>query len=175
MRHGPRVPAFFSQTRRARGSRVVLSGHDLDCGGRRRVRDGARFVECVGQATVVWREPPIYCLWSSEGALLQEWGGARAPVYFDFGDLGPADKLPFDQPTLWRLSPGGPNGRRHVVPVGKSLLVNAHLTGQPLEQTLSATVDRAEANRMMPRVPLAGPLARFERYMAGRLSRRRRF
>ena len=58
------------------------------------------------------------------------------PVYFDFGENEPGD-------MLWRLGPGSPNGWAYLLAMEKSLFLNGHLEGQPLEETCTGTMARA--------------------------------
>jgi competence protein CoiA len=145
--------------------------------GQRRARDRARFFASLHAAKVVCREPPIVSvpvLWN-ECALLRDWYPSRVSVYFDFGDSEPGDTARFDEPTLWRLNPGGQNGRAYLSPVPKSLFLKMHLEGLPFdERACTETIDRAVATFLMQQAPRPGPLAGFERHWARSQRARRR-
>src|SRR5262249_2203204 len=122
-----------------------------------------------------------------EGALLRDWGASRVPVYFDFGDSEPQDTFRFDMPTLWRLSPCGPNGTAYLSAVPKTFFLQAHRNGSPFEEMCTKAVERFAARHLSHAADWAysvamaasrpRPLIGFERYMARlqRARRRRRF
>lgn len=97
--------------------------------GLRRVRDKAQFFASIDAAIVVNREPLIVSVRSNECALLRDWAASRVPVYFDFGDSEPGDKLCFDAPILWRLNSSITNGWAYLSPISKALFLRTHLTG----------------------------------------------
>jgi len=99
-----------------------------------------------------------------DSALVRDWSGCKAPVYFDFGDAAP----------LWRLQPGSRDGMGYVIPVARSAFVQAHLQGEALEAHLTALVGEAlhdRARRAAGRAKLEG----FERYTAQQDLQRRRY
>jgi hypothetical protein len=102
-------------------------------------------------------------------------GTGRAPVYFNFGDSEPGDTPRFDTPTLWRLNPCGPNGWAYLSPVSKTAFLHIHLKGLPFEEDYSAAVERAAARYLILQAPRSRGLPVFERYIARREARRRRF
>jgi hypothetical protein len=132
--------------------------------GTRLKRDRAQFFASVDAAIVINREPPIVLVRWKEGALLRDWGASRVPVYFDFGD-----------DTLWRLNPCTPNGMTYLSPVLKTGFLHVHLKGPPSEEMISAEVERAAARYLMQQAPRPQPLKGFERFLAQRERRRRRF
>jgi competence protein CoiA len=115
-------------------------------------------------------EPRIVSVKWKEGALLRDWGASRVPVYFDFGDSEPEDALSFDTPTLLRLKPCDPNDKMYLSLVSKTSFFDAHLKGEPFEETCTEAIERAAADRVSKQAPQ--PLPDFERYMA-RLERAR--
>lgn len=146
--------------------------------GRRRARDRARFLASLEAAMVISRDPLIFSVPPTEGALLRDWVASRAPVYFDFGDGEPGDKLHFGK--LWRLSLRGPNGRTYLSPVPKTWFVQAHLkgltfdTGLTFEEMYTKIVDQSVTLYSMRQARQSRPLIGFERYMARRQRARRR-
>jgi competence protein CoiA len=138
--------------------------------GRRRKRDRKQFFSCLDARAVANGEPRIVAVLWKEGALLRDWEASRVPVYFDFGDSEPEDALSFDTPTLLRLKPCDPNGKMYLSLVSKTSFLDAHLKGEPFEETCTEAVERAAADRVSKQAPQ--PLPDFERYMA-RLERAR--
>lgn len=137
--------------------------------GRRRQQDMPRFVEALRAAPILYDRPRIVVVGSNQCALLRDWSASRAPVYFDFGEHEPGD-------ALWRLGPGRQNGRMYLMAVNKSLLVQSHLEGEPLEETAAQTMARAEVyhTNLLRRVQ-SRPLSSFERYSIRRQRKRSRF
>ena len=117
------------------------------------MRDKAQFFASIDAAIVVNREPLIVSVRSNEGALLRDWGASRVPVYFDFGDSEPGDKLCFDAPILWRLNPRGTNGRAYLSPVPKTLFLRVHLDGEPFEEMCTGAVERAAVRHLLQQAP----------------------
>jgi competence protein CoiA len=143
--------------------------------GRKRRRDKAQFFTALDAAVVFNREPLVVSIRSDEGALLRDWGASSVPVYFDFGDSEPGDKLHFDAPILWRLNLCTPNGMAYLSPLPKTLFLRVHLEGLD-EMDYSAAVKHALAVRAaLVRQQAPRPLIGFERYMAKQRARRRRF
>src|SRR5215470_12157637 len=102
-------------------------------------------------------------------------GGSRVPVYFDFGDSEPKDAVRFDAPTLWRLNPCDPNGKAYLAAVPKAVFLRAHLNGEPFEETCREVVERVAAHHLLKQAPRSRPLMGFERYLARRQLKQRRF
>jgi len=142
--------------------------------GRRRKLDKKQFFACFDARRVVNSEPRIVPVLWKEGALLRDWGGSRVPVYFDFRDSEPEDAVRFDAPTLWRLNPCDPNGKAYLAAVPKAGFLRAHLNGEPFEETCREVVERAVADCLQQALR-SRPLIGFERYMARRQLKRRRF
>jgi hypothetical protein len=102
----------------------------------RRALDLARFSKAVTDAIVLLDKPRIVAVAPDCCPLLRKWSTSRVPVYFDFGENEPGD-------MLWRLGPGSPNGWAYLLAMEKSLFLNGHLEGQPLEETCTGTMARA--------------------------------
>jgi len=85
--------------------------------GLRRERDQARFLKSWGEGTQVRADAPARSLWSGEGALLRDWVGSRAHVFFDFGE----------PERLWWLSPLSDDTWSYVVRVARAPFIEAHL------------------------------------------------
>ena len=144
--------------------------------GLRRKQDRTRFFTSLGAARVVKPKPLTVLFLSNECALLRDWAASRVPVFFDFGDVSePSD---FDKPILWRLKPSSSNGRVYLSPVLKTSFLDAHLKGLPLQGLdWSAAVERARSlpAARMQQAPRSGAAIGFDRYMARKEKRRRRF
>jgi competence protein CoiA len=148
--------------------------------GLRRKRYRTRFFTSLGAPTVVKFKPLTFLLPSNEGALLRDWAASRVPVFFDFGDLSePSDTLRFDKPILWRLNPRSLNGRVYLSPVLKTSFLDAHLKRLPLKGFDCSAVERARSLRaarsFMQQAPRSGAARGFDRYIARKEKRRRRF
>ena len=85
--------------------------------GLRRERDRARFLKSWEEGTQVRPGAPVRSLWSGEGALLRDWVGSRAHVFFDFGE----------PERLWWLSPLSDDTWAYVVRIARTPFVQAHL------------------------------------------------
>jgi competence protein CoiA len=162
-------------SREERQSREIFYGKMVWVdNGQRRKRDMAQFFASLRAAIVVSPKPLIVAVPPYKGALLRDWGASRVPVYFDFGDSEPDDKLRFNTPTLWRLDPVGRNSMAYLSPVPKTLFLRVHLQGLPFEERHTKAIERA-ADAMIQQAARSRPLADFERYMAEKQRARRRF
>jgi hypothetical protein len=142
--------------------------------GRRRERDSSQLFASLDATIVINREPLIVSV-PNEGALLRYWGGSRVPVYFDFGDSEPGNRLRFDAPILWRLDPRSPNGRAYLSPVSKTLFLHFLLKGVPFDEMYTEAVERVAAGVKQQDLRRSRPLIGFERYMARRQRARPHF
>lgn len=107
--------------------------------GLRRTRDRPRFFKALSCALVVRGKPLTLSIPKVEGALLRDWANSRAPVFFDFGEIGDLEKaFGFSAPVLWCLDPKSTNGWRHLVPVLRNSVKLAFLEGLPLKGTAYA-------------------------------------
>lgn len=73
--------------------------------GTRRKRDQVQFFDALNAGGRVSEKPIVRKIFSDECALLREWAGSQAPIFFDFGEVH----------RLWWLLPKGPNGKREYV------------------------------------------------------------
>ena len=150
--------------------------------GLRRKQHRVKFFASLGAPLNVSGKLPIFLVSSNEGALLRDWTASRVPVYFDFGDSEPGDTLCFNTPTLWRLNPGSLNGRAYLSPVPKWFFLRVHREGRSFEgkytetvKRIAAAVERAGVDYLKQQAARSRPLIGFERYMARRQLKRRRF
>jgi hypothetical protein len=150
--------------------------------GLRRKQDRVKFFASLGDPIAVIGKLQIFVAPSNEGALLRDWAASRVPVYFDFGDSEPGDTLRFNTPTLWRLNPRSPNGIAYLSPVPKRFFLRVHREEQSFEgkctesvNGIAADVERAVAGYLKQQAAWSRPLIGFERYMARRQRKRRRF
>jgi competence protein CoiA len=136
--------------------------------GARRKRDQPQFSRAFEQGTAVPCNVPLRTVFSDECALLREWCGSRAPVFFDFGEAVP----------LWCLLPGNANGKAYVGPFSRASFIELHL-GQDfagLLKTLSELVSihisgrRAQALNQRAQPSQSG----FQQYLARQRARSRR-
>jgi len=82
----------------------------------RRKRDGAQFAKAWTAGTPVGGNPFIRQVRADECALLRDWSGSYAPIFFDFGD----------GPTLWWLLARRPGEPMHVAPFSRADFIAIH-------------------------------------------------
>ena len=83
--------------------------------GLRRPRDKARFLKTWEEGTPVRRGSQLQRIWLGEGALLRDWAGSTADVFFDFGEE-----------MLWRLSPKSDGDWAYVARVSRAYFIETH-------------------------------------------------
>ncbi|WP_148283298.1 competence protein CoiA [Reyranella massiliensis] len=113
---------------------------------RRRTLDRARFFAAINAGTIIHPKPLLISVPSNRSALLRDWEGGVAPVYFDFGNNEPEDGFRSDEPLLWRLDPHRLGAQALLFPMNKTLFLQAHLIGEPLEATSAQFVIDAAAH-----------------------------
>ena len=141
-------------------------------------QDRVKFFASLGDAINVSDKLRIFLVPSNEGALLRDWGASRVPVYFDFRDSEPGDTQRFDTPTLWRLNPRSPNGSAYLRPVPKMFFLHVHRKGRPFEREcteIAAAIERAVADYLRQLASRFRAPTDFDRYLARRQQKRRRF
>jgi len=87
--------------------------------GTRRKRDEKQFIEALNAGTQLHATFPIKQIRSDECALLREWVGSYAPIFFDFGS---------EQALSWLIA-GRPDGRAYVGPISRASFVAMHRGG----------------------------------------------
>jgi len=87
--------------------------------GTRRKRDGKQFIEALKYGTQVDARLAIKLVRSDECALLREWVGSHAPIFFDFGS---------EQALSWLIA-GRPDGLAYVGPVSRASFIAMHRGG----------------------------------------------
>ncbi len=138
--------------------------------GRRRKRDAAQFLKCIGPC--VWGRPPfiIHVTNSEECALLRDWHSSPVPVYFDLG-VREEDGTP----VFWRRDPISRNGRVYLTPVSRDSFLKVHREGFDAEQKFSEGVGViVEHLRSTAQPPRSLPPSGFPRYLVRKRSFRRR-
>ena len=85
--------------------------------GLRRKNDVPGFQGALEQGTQIVANFPALKLQSKKGALLRDWAGSRAHVFFDFGD----------KHTLWWLSPNAGDTLAYVIRISRTEFISAHL------------------------------------------------
>lgn len=142
--------------------------------GLRRTRDRARFHAGIAAGSIVKFKPlTISFPLNRGGALIRDWAGRRAPVYFDFGNFSePTDALRLNGPIIWRLCPRSPNGEAHLSPVLKTSFLETGLKGQPLKGIDYSAA--ASSLQTLPGQPVPIGLLGFQRYLAEKYTARRR-
>jgi hypothetical protein len=130
--------------------------------GRRRKRDAAQLLECIGPC--VYARPPfiIHVTNHAECALLRDWNASPVPVYFDLGV-----RQEDGSPIFWRRDPISRNGRVYLTPVSRDSFLKVHREGLDAEQKFSEGVAViAETMRRAAHQPQ--PLPRFLGYPSRR-------
>lgn len=100
--------------------------------GLRRPRDKARFLKTWEEGTPVSSKSPFPFrrIWSGEGALLRDWGGSTAAVFFDFGEE-----------TLWWLPPKSDGDWVYVAPVAREYFIETQQrSASPEARSLDSSV-----------------------------------
>lgn len=87
--------------------------------GMRRKRDAQEFRNALSCSIGVGADVHIRKTSPNKCALLKEWGGSNAPVFFDFGE----------GPTLWWLLKGSTDGSAYVFPYARKNFVDIHRGG----------------------------------------------
>jgi competence protein CoiA len=117
--------------------------------GTRRKRDAAQFARAWGDGTPVGKAFPVQRLYADDCALLREWSGSLAPIFFDFGG----------GQVLWWLLPGRLNGSVYVAQFPRNVFIHIHRSGVAQEgldfdglvKELSGLVARYEADLRLRR------------------------
>jgi competence protein CoiA len=142
--------------------------------GIRRKRDKEQFAGAFAEGALVGEGLALRRVLSDQCALLRDWAGSNAHVFFDFGDE-----------QLWWLVAGHPGGRAYVGPFSRTVFITYHRNGvaqmatdfDELVNNLRGLVTdcesylRAQALKQAPRQPLRA----FEQYLGRRSRRQRRF
>ena len=84
----------------------------------RRKRDGNQFVGALNSGARIVAHLPIVKVRSDECALLQEWAGSQAPIFFDFGS----------EQLSWLIA-GRVDGPAYVGPISRASFIEMHRGG----------------------------------------------
>ena len=87
--------------------------------GTRRKRDAAQFARAWSDGTPVAKAFPVQRLYADDCALLREWSGSLAPIFFDLGD----------GQVLWWLLPGRLNGSAYVAQFPRNVFIHIFRSG----------------------------------------------
>jgi hypothetical protein len=155
--------------------------------GARRKRDKSQFFKALEEGAPVSAKPLMLSVFSDECALLREWAGSRAPVFFDFGEVNePEDAV------LWYVLPGNPNRKAYVAAFSRAGFIELHRAGatqmgqdfaeflKKLSGMVSGDISRRRAQTLnqLARQPQNGRSRRtqsFQQYLARKQRSRRRF
>ncbi|MCB2168430.1 MAG: hypothetical protein KQI78_12280 [Deltaproteobacteria bacterium] len=96
--------------------------------GTRRNRDKSQFENALNGGASINAKPKILSVFTDECALLREWAGCRAPVFFDFAELNKTEGVP-----LWCLLPISSDGKVFVLPFSRAYFIKLHRTGAKQE------------------------------------------
>lgn len=145
--------------------------------GTRLKRGRSQFFKALKEGTRVNAKPLMLRVSSDACALLREWAGSPAPVFFDFGGVNkPEDGM------LWCLLPGNPDRGAYVVAFSRAYFVELHCAGATqmgqdfaevlkiLSEVVSVYISRRRAQALKQRAQALKQLARQPQY---RRSRRR--
>ncbi|WP_319409496.1 competence protein CoiA family protein [uncultured Desulfosarcina sp.] len=91
--------------------------------GTRRERDIPQFKRALSEGAMISAKLKIHSVFSDECALLREWVGCRASVFFDFAE-GNKSK----GGSLWWLLPWSPGGSAFVLPFSRADFIGLHQT-----------------------------------------------
>lgn len=88
--------------------------------GMRRIRDKQQFLEILNEPNIVTMNgkpinPHTRKVYLDDCALLREWSGIHAPVFFDFGET-----------VLWCLLPAGQKSYGYIVPFPRNEFIELH-------------------------------------------------
>jgi hypothetical protein len=139
--------------------------------GARRKRDRTQLLNAFEQGVPVGpmgRNSPVRRAFSDECALLREWAGSPAPIFFDFGEE-----------VLWWLLAKSPDGRVYVARFPRAQFIEIHRSGatqmardsfDEFVKELSTSVANYELQLQAQTLQRASlqPLQGFERYLARR-------
>ena len=131
--------------------------------GARRVRDRGQFLKVWEGGVPLGANSNIRTVFSDECALLRDWGGGPAPVFFDFGR---------EEPMLWWLLHPS-----LLVPIPRADFINSHLSGETditrqFDGLMNARDKLVAARELQLR---ATPLQGFQQYLPRKARFRRRF
>jgi competence protein CoiA len=87
--------------------------------GARRKGDRAQFLNAWKEGAPVGANSPVRRAFSNECALLREWAGSHAPIFFDFGE----------EQVLWWLLTGRPDGPAYVAQFPRTTFIHIHRGG----------------------------------------------
>lgn len=140
----------------------------------RRKRDGKQFGEALNNGARRFANLPIVQVRSDECALLQEWAGSHAPIFFDFGSN-----------VLSWLIAGRADGSAYVGPISRASFIDMHRGGvtqevrdfDALVKDFRGLVADYEAHLQAQVLKQSSPqsLQGFQRHLARRDRLRRRF
>ena len=139
--------------------------------GTRRRRDRKQLIEAFNSGARLSAKLPIVQVRADECAMLREWAGSHAPIFFDFGS---------EQPLRWLIA-GSPNGPAYIGPLSRANFIDMHRGGvtqvtrdfDELVKDLNGLVAdyesylQDEASKRSSRQPLQG----FQRHVARRRRR----
>jgi hypothetical protein len=131
--------------------------------GTRRKRGEKQFIEAFNNGRPLDAKLPIKRVRSDDCALLREWAGSHAPIFFDFGS---------EQMLAWLIA-GRPDGPAYVGPVSRANFIEMHRGGgtemtrdfDELVKDFSGLVADYESHLRTQQAPLQ-PLSGFEQYLA---------
>jgi hypothetical protein len=142
--------------------------------GTRREKDEKQFGEALNHGVRPFDTLAVVKVRSDECALLREWAGSPAPIFFDFGN----------EQELWWLIVGQANGLAYVGPISRASFIEMLRGGvtqtasdfNQLAQNLRGLVADYESYLQAEALQQSSPpLPGFQRYMARMARRRRRF
>lgn len=87
--------------------------------GTRRKRDALQFLNALNRGIRVSSNSPVRKIFPDECAILREWVGSHAPIFFDFGG----------EQILWWLLKGTPDGSAYVAPFSRGDFIEIHCGG----------------------------------------------
>ena len=142
--------------------------------GTRRKRDAKQLSMALNEGALIFANLPVWRVSSDGCALLRDWAGSDAPVFFDFGDQ-----------RLWWLIASRPDGQTFVGRYARSDFIEVHRGAitqvapnfdEYVQNLIGLITDyEAHARAQALRAAVPQPLPGFQQYLARQNSRRRRF
>lgn len=101
--------------------------------GQRLKWDRPKFFEALGLGRILRANPLSLLIPKASCLLLRKWENSAALVLFDFGDEEASDALHFGGPVLWALQPGSPKSHAVLIPIYRSVFIEALMQGKSLK------------------------------------------
>ncbi len=144
--------------------------------GTRRSRDKAQFFKALEEMRPISADPVVRQVFIGDVALLKEWAGDRAMVFFDFGE-----NETLEGQTLWCLLPGNSDTWAYLTPFSRAEFIELHRQAVPVERSrfedrmtrILMVLANYFGRQRQVQQPQVAPLTGLQRQLAWQRSRRR--